>query len=232
MELIIEFLASATGIAEEMISKALSLLGFIGTIIITPAGIIYALWHYKIRRFTDQITFSGNYFEKDGDGNTVLRIRNPLMLPIGDLLPANPLFMLALRRTIRSCTPEDPFMRMSADDMDILQPSLINAYSSLGADGINARMAGEAVAKKELLMAVTFEKDGRVRNQKIRVMLIAESELLRVCDAEFAASVQFERAHHAYRMYTLRKMAETYEKEKSLSNDEYRIVRPIELFSA
>lgn len=230
MDLAIELISSLTGFTEALLANLFSFIGLVATVLITPLGAVYAYWKYRTRRFTDQITVSNNYFEENDEGELILRIRNSQMLPLSDVLPENAHFKLALWRAIRRCTLDDPFIQMSYSDMDILQPSVINAISAISASGIFARSVGRIVPSEYLYLAVTFEKDGQMKNQKIRVMLDSEGELERLSKSNFRARVRFERSHHAYRLVTLQKMAHKLEQEKRLSDDDYKIIRRVEVF--
>jgi len=227
MEFIIELLSSVTGVPEDILTKILSLLGLIGSFVITPIGFLWAIYHYKIRRFADQITYSANFFKPDDEGFMKLRIRTPAILPNDDVLPGNILFRYKLRQAIRACTMKDPFIRMSRNDMDVLQPAIINGISSVFSEGIMAQLFGMPVEVRKLRMAITFEKDGGIKSQKIRVLLVSDEDLGRVSDPEFREGVTFERSNHTYRLYTLAEMARQRMDEKNLPECSVRMVRPL-----
>lgn len=227
MEFIIEFFSSITGVSQGDLEKIFSVLGLIGTLVITPVGLLLAVWHYKIRRFSDQITYSANFFEPDSQGNMKLRIRTPAILPKEDILPNNLLFRYKLRQAIRRCTVDDPFIRMSAEDMDVFQPSIINGISAVFSEGIMAQLFQMKVQSQRLQIAITFEKDGGLKSQKIRVILIRDEDLRRIQDSKFHESVNFERSNHAYRLSTLAKMARLRVLEKNLPSGSLRVVRPL-----
>lgn len=227
MEFFIELLAEQLSVSPDLLHKSLSVVGFLVSLLFPLFGAYLVLHRYLIKRFSDQITYSGNQLVQEEDGSITLALRNPLMLPKSDILPLNWMFNVRLAIAIWHCSPKDPFIRMSQRDMDVLQPSIINAYSALFADRITSRLFGEGEVEKELLMAVTFEKDGSLRNQKIRVMIISKETLVHFSDPDFVDTLNYERSHHRYRTHTLRKMYETYEAEKELSNDSVKIIRQI-----
>lgn len=227
MGFLLEKLAEYLGIEALVLEDIFSFLGMLFSLIAPVVIGAIIVWHYRVRRFLDHITYSANFFEESDDGTTTLRIRTLCTLPMGDLLPVNKLFRWQLYLAIQRCTKENMFIRMSAEDMDVLQPALISGLSSaVFADGIVGKIQGLPVHEDTLYMAIAFEKDGSVKSQKLRIILATKQQLIAATQLS-PHQVTYERSHHAYRLVTLKLMAAQHELEKTLSNSAIRIVRTI-----
>lgn len=189
---------------------------------------------YFTRNFNDHITYTGNVFEPtlgaDGAGFRLL-LRTFRIMPQSDVLPSNAWFRVALLFALARTTKKDPFIRMSARDMDVLQPSIINGFSELFAEGLANRQAGRSVSEAEFLLAISYEKHDGAKSRKIRVIITTEDELSLVSNPAFLPQVHFERSHQGNRLITLAKMAEHWASEADTSLDDVRIVRPITVYT-
>lgn len=185
---------------------------------------------YATKSFSDQLDYTGNFFEPSFVSDQeafVLRIRNYRRVPTSDLITSNIFFRLALAGALFLVKKHDPFVRMSAGDMDVLQPNIISGYSEVFNTNLAARQAGHSVSEEEYFLAVSYEKHDGAKSRKIRVIVATETELTLVSDPDFCKKVTFERAHHANRLITLQKMAEHWRRERDLSPDSIRIVRSV-----
>lgn len=156
---------------------------------------------YRKKRFLDHITYSLNYFEEGTKGKKKLILRTLQVLPKEDLLPSNFLFKLKMFKAIRNCSEEDPFIKMDQKAMNILMPAIINGISSLFGADILQNQKGHP--QKQFLLAVTCEKYGDIKSQKIRVMIIDPKELDGMSFKDTLRDYTFEDPSHKDRIRTL-----------------------------
>jgi len=184
---------------------------------------------YLTKSFNDHVTYTGNRIIKTAEGWEI-ELRTFLELPLGDLLPANPAFRLKLFKAFLQTKKNDPFLLMKEQDMDVLQPKLINGFSMLFPEGVAAWQDGRAVIRDTYLLAVSYEKHDGMKSRKLRVIVATETELERILDPEVFSNLSFERQHQWNRGLTLRKMAEHWKEEQELPFDSLRIVRPVYVY--
>ena len=135
--------------------------------LIVGAVLFYFYWN---RTFNDTITY-GVQWTTLVEGSPQLHLRTPVDVPMDDVLPKNVFFRFALTRAIAQCSEQNPLVRMSPSDMNILQPRIINKLSELCGDGIMAKLAGLPTVTHTFYVAVVFEtpiRDG-ARSAQVEV---------------------------------------------------------------
>lgn len=230
MEHIYEELGLWLGVSTPSVEVFIAVMGLVATVMAFTIGPLVAWFLYRKKRFLDQITYSVNMLRPTGDRYEFL-IRTVQVLPKEDLLPTNPMFKWKLFWSIFwGCTVEDMFIRMDKDAMDVIQPAIINGLSAVYGAEHMAQVLGKKVETERVLTAITCEKFGGIKSQKIRVMIVAEGFLRDILDGCLdEGAIDFERAHHRDRLTTLRRMAEEWKKEQLLGKDDVRVVRPVEI---
>ena len=231
MEHLYEEIGIWLGVSTPSVEVFIVVMGFLATAVTFIVGPLMALFLYRQKRFLDHITYSANMLRPSGDRIELL-IRTIQVLPKDDLLPTNPMFKWKLFWAIFwRCTEEDMFIRMDPDAMDVIQPAIINGLSAVYGVDYLAQMAGRKVETKRFFIAITCEKFGGIKSQKIRVIVVSENLLRRIIlggglDENL---IDFERSHHRDRLTTLHRMALEWKREQALSPDAMRVVRPVEV---
>jgi|GEM_PF-7045311 len=214
-----EFIAQIAGF--------LTAFGWVGPALVTLVVAGLVLWQYFRRVFDDQIVYGINFF----DGET-LQLRTLQSVPRDDIMTRNRIFQTRLRRAQARCTPEDPFIRLSARDHETLMPGIVNGLSHHFAEGFMLDFHDQSVERYMFLLAVVFETDPSMRVRMTRVIVTDEAQLTQVvqamADKDFADSVALSRPHHAKRLETLAQIARLHEKEKGYGPDELRLLQPFE----
>lgn len=200
MNQIIEFIANLIGVEAKNLDMAFALIGLTVSAVVP----VWAIFLYKKKKFLDHITYNYNRFVKLGDAcSHRLELRTPQLLPIGDILPNNLMFKLKLHAAIRKCSRTNPLIQMSDKDMDILMPAIINGLSMIFGSGMMTDNPGQEV---DYLLAVTYEKYGSIKSQKIRVLIVTPETLKRIDNAGLAW-IKFEESQHSDRIATLKTIA-------------------------
>ena len=231
MEHIIKFLSDLFHLDSAVLEVLFTLCGLVASVAIVVAGPIYAALLYKGKRFLDHITYSVNMLDTGGESRQ-LRIRTPAIVPRNDLLPSNPLFKWKLGRAIYRCTEEDPFIRLDAKAMNVMIPAIVNGLSMQFGDRILQEAVGQEVRREKLWLAVTCEKYGNIKSQKIRVIIASQDVLDEA--ATFAAGeeqtrVQVEETYHKDRLTTLYSMKREQFRQNGTKVDKPDVVVPVEV---
>lgn len=231
MEHIYEEIGIWVGVNTPFVEIFVAVVGLVATMVTFVIGPLLAWFFYRQKRFLDQVTYSANMLRHVGGDRYELLIRTIQVLPKEDLLPTNLMFKWKLFWSIFwGCTVDDMFVRMDKDAMDVIQPAIINGLSAVYGGGYIAQMVGKKVETRRLLMAITCEKFGGIKSQKIRIMVVSEGLLQQILDGCLSEiTIDLERAHHRDRLKTLRRMAEEWKREKSLSKDALCVVRLVEV---
>lgn len=122
------------------------------------------------RAFFDRITVSLNFVE---DGQLVIRT---LIERAGAEVFRNSEMLRIVMRAARN--GKGALLDLPADDYWYYLNSVLNAVSEHFAEGYVRQEAGLGAAPQTYLLFLTCEREGRVRQQKVRAMLIRESLLL------------------------------------------------------
>ena len=157
------------------ITGFLTAFGWIGPAVVTLVLAGLVLWQYFRRVFDDQIVYGINFF----DGQS-LQLRTLMSIPRDDIMTRNRIFQTRLRRAQARCTPEDPFIRLSARDHDTLMPGIVNGLSHHFAEGFMLAYKGQPVERHMFILAVVFETDPSMRVRMTRVIVTDEAQLAQV----------------------------------------------------
>lgn len=110
-------------------------------------------------------------------------------------------------RAAAKTTVEDPVLRFQAEkDRQLAYMSVVNHVSGLFRDGLVALAVGRPVEAIPFLLALTWERDGDLVTQKLRVMAVARQSLLDWPDAMPALL----KPYHAIRHRTMLALKRTY----------------------
>lgn len=199
----------------------------------TISGLLIAIYFYTKRLFLDQVTYSANIIDQktnETGSDKWLLIRTIHVIPVNEILPNNILFRLNLLWAIHKCDEMNMFIRMKRNSMNVLQPAIINGLASVtGASTLN-EVSGIKMAHKKVLIAITFERYGDIKSQKIRVMVVSPETLQAINDGSIDIyKLRLESDQHKNRIETLVKMAAIWKKEKISNQEEIKIVVEVEI---
>lgn len=158
-------------------------------------------WRRWTRRdFLDRINLSLNTIV---DGRLLIRT-----LQESSLLEVflNPAAVELVRKAAAKTTEKDPLLPLAKGDAWFLLNAVLNELSERFAVAQLRRDQGQAVTMTRYLIALTRERSGEVRTQKVRAMIVQKA-LLENLPAE---RPQLEQANHSVRWETLRAMARVH----------------------
>lgn len=115
-------------------------------------------------------------------------------------------------QTAKKTVPGRPFLDLPEDDWWHVHNAVLNAVAELFAEGVVAEDLGLPVAKGHYVFAMTCEKEGGVKAQKVRILMIREDALLNKIPPEEMELPDgyFEEVHHRIRIDTLRRMRDAH----------------------
>lgn len=159
-----------------------------------------------------------------------LRLRTIFEMDIDDILLGNKAAVGLVLDAAKHTDADHPFLSFAdEDDQWLILNAMLNELSERFAAGLIAQAAGLPTRSQTFLFGITCEKNGGVRIQKIRIMLISEP-MLRLVQQWMNSPAEppriepvFESPSHSIRWLTLQAMARLYFEQGS------KAVRPIEL---
>lgn len=156
---------------------------------------------WRQKTFMRQVNFSLNYL----DGQTLML--RTLLEDTALRVWLNEYGVGLVLAAAAKTTDAQPFIPIrSKSDMDYIQRAVLNVLSEKFASVYVARSLGAPVRMGEYLFGITCEKYGRMRTQKIRVIIIRERDLESLFATDRAAEIKFVSAVHEDRFKTLEVM--------------------------
>ena len=174
----------------------------------TGFGHLRAKRKWRKQQFTDRINISLNTVT--GEENDCLGIRTLKEDDLGDVFlnrQATDIVSKAAARTV----PGEPVLPLAENDRWYLLNFVLNVLSEQFAQGHLDKDMGRPVITHRYLVCLTCEKEGGVRVQKVRAMVMRKDRLLDSALEE----LELEKPHHQTRRETLRTMRELYNLDKS-----------------
>jgi len=130
---------------------------------------------------------------------------------VRDVLLNNSHGVSVVTKACKRTTAELPFLNLPEKEAWTILNPILNVISEIFACGFVARDLGIPVASDWFWCGLTCEKDGPVKNTKVRVMLIKESLLEQLNQI---GTPTFEYEHHQIRWKTLLEMKRLYDIQK------------------
>lgn len=204
-------------------TSVMSLLPEIGVQIVTAVilitvGILWGRWRaivaWRKKEFKDRVLLSLNCIEKKDD-KLVLKLRTLFERNIHDVLQ-NDMMENIVNGAISDVHENDPILRLPPEDAWYVLNAILNRMSELFAAGFLRQEMGLAPGCKRYTFCLTFEKEGGIRIQKLRVMLIEKEKLL-----NFPENAQWvlESDKHKFRLQTLSFLKKELQKNPHLFMD-------------
>lgn len=178
-------------------------------------GLTAYLWYknrskYKNRIFLDKINFSLNEITKDGK----LLMRTLEERSADDVWQSS-VAVNMVAQAAKETTETEPFLQFEdPEDLNFMKRCALNTLSTRFASAFVARSVGLPIKAKNFVYGITCEKYPRIRKQKIRIMVVAEEQLIANLQGDFADCIDTEgKFTREDRVKTLKRMAELYTKE-------------------
>ena len=173
------------------------------------------------KQFVRRLNVSLNLFESDRHGRETLRIRTLLEKDAKDVF-LNDVAVDRLVAAAGKTTKNNPLLPLG-DDAWFLLNAVLNEVSERFAEGFLKTDLGLPTHKATYVIALTYEKDGAMKTQKIRAMVIQKESLRALLprrDDETGQPVpptepQYESPNHATRWRTLQQLANAWLEEPS-----------------
>eukprot|EP00056_Hartaetosiga_gracilis_P002674 m.55889 g.55889 ORF g.55889 m.55889 type:complete len:497 (-) comp11156_c0_seq1:1286-2776(-) len=164
-------------------------------------------------QFLTLVNFSLNWIETDAAGGDLLSFATVNEVKLDMLSHMNSSLQKKVLQEAVSVPPEHPVLFCERSTVGkVLKKSAQNVISTQFASGNMHRAFNESVRALEVVVAYTFEKDERVPQRKIRVMLCPIHLIARIL--QDPSPPRFKRPAHAPRWDTLLEIANLY-KQKS-----------------
>jgi hypothetical protein len=201
-------ISALTGLWEQILAAALIL--FVGWMWGRWRSIL--AWHKK--QFRDRVLLSLNCLNKQDD-KTYLKLRTLFERDIHEVFQNDNMEKI-VQKAIEQTTESDPLLRLPQEDGWYVLNAVLNRISEEFASGMLRKDMGLEVVSKWYTFCLTFEKEGGLRIQKLRVMLVEKDRL-----AEFPENIEldhfvFESEKHKGRIQTLRFLKQELQKNPNL----------------
>ncbi len=156
---------------------------------------------WRRKTFMRQVNFSLNYV----DGQTLML--RTLLEDTALRVWLNEYGVGLVVAAAAKTTEAQPFIPIDSEsDLNYIQRAVLNVLSEKFASVYVARSLGAPVKMEEYLFGITCEKYGRMRTQKIRVIIIRERDLKSLFATDRAAEIKFVSTVHEDRFKTLKVM--------------------------
>ncbi|NQT11577.1 MAG: hypothetical protein HQ582_02440 [Planctomycetes bacterium] len=157
---------------------------------------------WKSRDFMTRVNFSLNYVE---GGH--LKIRTLGEMDISQILLGNEHGKRVVLHAASRTTVEEPLLRLPEKDAWLVLNSILNELSERFAEGYVAASMGLPTRTARYVFTVTCEKHHDIRMNKIRVMIVERSLLMKIDEQQ---GLEVERKSHHVRYETLKTMRKLY----------------------
>ena len=163
-------------------------------------------YDWRQRRFAQQVNFSLNSLVEESGANRLL-LRTLLEESAANVW-INDYGVGRVLKAARRTTVERPFLQIpEARDRDIVMVAVLNVLSERFSDAFVARVLGVPSKADTFLFGLTWERYGEMRTQKLRVMVIKQSDLARMFEGgEDPIELRVAADSHRPRIDTLRQM--------------------------
>lgn len=179
---------------------------FLTAIVILTVGWTWMMWRsstaWRKKEFKDRVLLSLNCIETTNEGKTFLRLRTLFEKDIHDVLHNNAMVGI-VRRHLRKVKVGDPLVRLPKEEAWYVLNAILNKIAEQFATGTLRKDMGLPTTTKSYTFCLSFELQGAIRIQKLRIMMIEKEKLLRFPDA---GPVEVESQTHLIRVETLRLM--------------------------
>ena len=173
------------------------------------------------KQFVRRVNVSLNLLEDDGHDRPTLRIRTLLEKDAKDVF-LNDVAVDRLVAAAARTTKDDPLLPLG-DDAWFLLNAVLNEISERYSDGFLRRDVGAPTRSAVYLIGLTFEREGAMRTQKVRAMVVRRDvlrSLLTRRDDETGRPIEppeprYEHPNHATRWRTLRQLASAWQADPS-----------------
>ncbi|TNE46155.1 MAG: hypothetical protein EP343_24690 [Deltaproteobacteria bacterium] len=135
-----------------------------------------------------------------------LRLRTFFERPLEEVLPL-PSMQSLVSSVMQKTTKESPVLPFAKDDAWFVLNSVLNQIATQFAAGTLRKELGYDVIEREFLFCMTFERDDRMHQFKIRIMMMDKEAFLHFPDE---GEVAVERQPHRLRVETLRAIKRDY----------------------
>jgi len=163
-------------------------------------GMYRARGQWKKRQFFTRLNVSLNVIK-----NNKLMIRTIVESQMNEVFLNKAAADLVVK-TAKNTTPEDPILPLPEKDRWIVHNEILNQLSEHFADGLIRYDLGLKVKGAIYVIALTCEKAGEVRTQKVRAMMIRRRDLLNLPEE----MPKLEHPVHETRYHTLKAMAKRF----------------------
>jgi len=230
-----ELLESASQMVRDHLLKAL-----IVPLLATLAG-AWTWWvarrQMRRRAFMRRVNASLNLVEPiDATQNPPthrLKLRTIFEMNIEDILLGNNAAVRLVLDAAKQTDVDHPFMSFeNPDDQWLILNAVLNELSERFAAGLIAHASGLPTRRQTFLFGLTCEKNGGVRIQKIRIMLISEPMLQLVHDWNRPPGPPnrpepvYDSPNHSVRWLTLQAMAKLHFEQQSKSIMRMELIVP------
>jgi hypothetical protein len=175
----------------------------IAALIILTIGWMWGNWRsivaWQKKQFRDRVLLALNCIEKQGD-KTNLVLRTLFEKDINDVFQ-NSTVVKIVQKAIEETTENNPILRIPQEDAWYVLNAVLNRISEQFATGLLRKDMGAPVVSKWYTFCLTFEKEGGLRIQKLRIMLIEKEDFHNFPET---GEVIVESEKHKGRIQTLR----------------------------
>lgn len=198
-------ISSLQGVWEQIIAGVLILL----------AGWIWGNWRsiqaWRKKQFRDRVLLALNSLDNKGD-KPILKLRTLFERDIHEVFQNNAMEKI-VQEAVTKVSENDPILRLSQENSWYVLNAVLNRISEQFASGLLRRDMGMVATSKWYVFCLTFEKEGGLRIQKIRIMLMEKDTFINF-PAEGEIGVESEK--HTFRIHTLRLLRQEYQKNPHL----------------
>lgn len=182
------------------------ILGGLVTLIVLTVGWAWGRWQslraWRHKQFKDRVLLSLNCVDIQGD-KAGLRLRTLFEKDVHDVFH-NDSMIDVVRRRAREVKVGEPILRFAdKDEAWHILNTVLNQIAERFVEGVIRKDMGLSTTTKWYTFCLTFEIDGGIRIQKLRVMMIEKEKLLAFPDS---GDITVESEKHKIRIETLRSM--------------------------
>lgn len=178
-------------------------------------GQIWGQWRsgiaWRKKQFRDRVLLALNMIEDHGD-KKLLKLRTLFEKDIHDVFQ-NATMEQLIKKGIEQAKENDPILRLPQEDAWYVLNAVLNRISEQFAQGLLRKDMGLPVTSKWYIFCLTFEKEGGMRIQKLRIMLTEKSKLENFPDT---GDLEVESEKHKGRIGTMRLLKQEFTKNPHL----------------
>jgi len=160
---------------------------------------------WKSKQFKDRVVLSLNTLQKQGE-KYALTLRTLFEKDLFDVLQNHSMVKI-VQNAIEETTAQNPILKLPKEDAWYVLNAVLNKIAEQSAEGILRRDMGMNVVTQRYIFCLTFEKEGGLRMQKVRIMMMQKEHLVNFPDA---GEILLESSKHSTRIQTLRILKEEF----------------------